>query len=66
MKDCPSRCAFIAIKNGYVCASDVEDDLALVANIVVDSIEGDQDTKVITIDFVAASVGTLAFLCSVC
>jgi hypothetical protein len=38
MKDCPSRRAFIATNDGwYVSASDVEDDLALVANHVADS-----------------------------
>jgi hypothetical protein len=38
MKDCPSRHAFIATNDGgYVSASDVEDDLALVANHVADS-----------------------------
>ena len=38
MKDCPSTQAFIAAPdgNGYVSASDVEDDLVLAANIVAD------------------------------
>jgi len=38
MKDCPSARAFIAAPdgNGYVSASDVEDDLVLAANIVAD------------------------------
>ena len=37
MKDCPSYRAFIAIEDGgYVSVSDVEDDLALVANHVAD------------------------------
>jgi len=57
MKNCPSRRTFIATEDGYVIASDVEDDLALAANIVVDSTEGDQDTETITIDLVAASAG---------
>jgi len=41
MKDCPSTRAFIAAPdgNGYVSASDVEDDLVLAANIVADSEE---------------------------
>jgi hypothetical protein len=66
MKDCPSRRAFIATEDGYVSASDVEDDLALVANIDVDSTEGDQDKETIIIDSVAAAADYLAFLCSVC
>jgi hypothetical protein len=38
MKDCASHRAFIATNDGgYVSASDVEDDLALLANHVVDS-----------------------------
>ena len=41
MKDCPSHRGFIATEDGYVSASDVEDDLALAANIFVDSTEGD-------------------------
>ena len=57
MKDCPSRCAFIATKDGYVSTSDVEDDLALATNITVDSTEDDQDTETIAIDSVGASVG---------
>ena len=38
MKDCPSARAFIAapVGNGYVSASDVEDDLVLAANIFAD------------------------------
>ena len=38
MKDCPSTRAFIASPdgNGYISASDVEDDLVLAANIVAD------------------------------
>ena len=41
MKDCPSARAFIAAPdgNGYVSASDVEDDLVLAANIVAESEE---------------------------
>ena len=39
MKDCPSTRAFIAAPdgNGYVSASDVEDELVLAANFVADS-----------------------------
>ena len=44
MTNCPSRRAFIAIEDGYVSASDIEDDLALAANIPTDPTEGDQDT----------------------
>jgi hypothetical protein len=55
MKDCPSCRAFIATKDGYVSASDVEDDLALAANIDVDSNEGDQDKEAIIIDSMAAA-----------
>jgi len=62
MKDCPSRRAFIAIEVGYISASDVEDDLALAANIATDSTEGDQDTETIAIDSVAASAGYPSFL----
>ena len=38
MKDCPSTRGFIAAPdgNGYVSASDIENDLVLAANIVVD------------------------------
>jgi len=57
MKDCPSHRASIATEDGYVSASDVEDDLALAANIAADSTEGDQDTETVAIDSVAASVG---------
>jgi len=57
MKDCPSRRAFIATEDGYVSASDVEDDLAFAANIAIDSTEGDQETKTIVIDSMAASAG---------
>ncbi len=55
MKDCPSHCAFIATEDGYVSASDIEDDLALAANIDADPTEGDQDKEAITIDSVAAA-----------
>jgi hypothetical protein len=55
MKDCPSHRAFIATEDGYVSASDVEDDLALVANIDADSTEGDQDKEAIIIDSVVAA-----------
>jgi hypothetical protein len=55
MKDCPSRRAFIATEDGYVSASDVEDDLSLVANIDADSTEGDQDKEAIIIDSMAAA-----------
>jgi hypothetical protein len=54
MKDCPSHRAFIATEDGYVSASDVEDDLALAANIDADSTEGDQDKEAIIIDSMAA------------
>jgi len=57
MKDCPSRRTFIATEDGYVSASDVEDDLALATNIATDSTKGDQDTETITIDSVAAFTG---------
>ena len=55
MKDCPSRRAFIAAPDGdgYVSASDVEEDLALAANITIDS----EENKVHTIDSHAASTG---------
>jgi hypothetical protein len=43
MKDCPSRRAFIATEDGYVSASDVEDDLALAANIDADSVAAAAD-----------------------
>jgi len=56
-KECPSHRAFIATKNGYVSASDVEDDLALAANIGADSTEDDQDKEAIAIDSVATSAG---------
>jgi hypothetical protein len=55
MKDCPSRPAFIATEDGYVSASDVEDDLTLAANIDADSTEGDQDREAIIIDSMAAA-----------
>ena len=53
MKDCPSSRAFIAAPdgNGYVCASDVEDDLVLAANIVGDS----EDEEGEAIDSLAAT-----------
>ena len=57
MKDCPSRHAFIATEDGYVSTSDVEDDLAIAANIAADPTEGDQDTETIAIDSVVASAG---------
>jgi len=66
MKDCPSHLALIATKDGYVSASDVEDDLALAAHIVVYSTEGDQDTETISIDSVAASMGYPSLLCAAC
>ena len=53
MKECPSRHSFIATEDGYVSASDVEDDLALAAN--TDPTEGDQDKEAIIIDSVAAA-----------
>jgi len=57
MKDCPSPHTSIATKDGYVSASDVEDDLTLAANIAADPTEGDQDTETIAIDSVTASAG---------
>ena len=53
MQDCPSTRAFIAAPdgNGYVSASDVEDDLVLAANIVADSEEDDGEA----IDSLAAT-----------
>ena len=57
MKECSSCRAFIATEDGYVSASDVEDDLALPANIDANSTEGDQDEEAIAIDFMVASVG---------
>jgi len=57
VKDYPSRRTFICTENGYVSASDVEDDLALAANIVVDSTEGDEDTETIAIDSMATLAG---------
>jgi hypothetical protein len=55
MKDCPSHRACIATEDGYVSASDIEDDLALAANIDADSTEGDQDKEAIIIDSMAAA-----------
>jgi hypothetical protein len=55
MKNYPSRRPFIATDDGYVSASDVEDDLALAANIDADSTEGNQDKEAIIIDSVAAA-----------
>ena len=54
MKDCPSHRAFIAAPdgNGYVSASNVEDDLVLAANIVADSEEDEGET----IDSIATMV----------
>jgi len=66
MNDCRRHRAFIATEDGYVSASDVEDDLALAANIVVYSTEGNQDTETIAIDFVAASLGYPSLLCAAC
>ena len=53
MKDCPSTRAFIAAPdgNGYVSASDVEDELVLAANLVADS----EDDEGEAIDSVAAT-----------
>jgi len=62
MKNCPSRRAFIATEDRYVSASDVEDDLALAANIDADSSEGDQDKDAIHIDSMAASAGYRSLL----
>jgi len=57
MKDCPSRRTFIATKDGYVSAIDVEDDLAHAANIAADHTEGDHNMETIVIDSIAASAG---------
>ena len=58
MKDFPSHRAFIAIEDGgYVSASDVEDDLALVANHVTDS-----EIEEETIDATAATAGYKSIL----
>jgi len=57
MKDCPTNRAFVATEDRYVSASDVEDDLALAANIAADPTEGDQDPETIVIDSVTTSVG---------
>ena len=57
MKECPSHRAFVATEYGYISASDVEDNLALAANIDADSSEGDQDKEAITIDSMATSMG---------
>jgi len=62
IKECPSHHAFIATVDGYVSASDVEDDLALAANIATYSTEGDQDKEAIAIDSVAASMGLPSLL----
>ena len=54
MKDCPSACAFIAAPdgNGYVSASDVEDDLVLAANVVAD-LEDDEGEEIDSIAITA-------------
>ena len=65
MKDCSSRRAFIATEDGYVSASNVEDDLALAANIVVDSTKGDQRRPSPLTPWLHPRA-ILAFLCSVC
>jgi hypothetical protein len=64
MKDCPSRRAFIAAPdgNGYVSASDVEDNLALAANIIADSEDNQSEAIVPSL----RRRVFLAFLCSVC
>ena len=53
MKDCPSARAFIAAPNGngYVSASDGEDDLVLATNIVADAEEDEGEA----IDSIAAT-----------
>ena len=59
MKDCPSRCAFIATEDGgYVSASDVEDDLALAANHAADS----EDSEGEAIDSMTATAGYKSIL----
>ena len=58
MKDCPSRHTFIATDDGgYISASDVEDDLALVANHVTDS-----EIEEETIDATTATAGYKSIL----
>ena len=61
MKDCPSTRAFIAAPdgNGYVSASDVEDDLVLAANIIADSEDDEGDA----IDSVATTADFPSLLC---
>jgi len=55
MKDCPSRRAYLVSADGteYVSASDVEDELALAANIV----EDEKKEEKVAIDSPAASAG---------
>lgn len=55
-RDYPSKRAFIATEDGYVSASDIEDDLVLAANIDADSGEGEHAKDVIRIDSIAATV----------
>jgi len=64
MKNCPSTRAFIAAPdgNGYVSASDVEDDLVLAANIVADL----EDMRVRQLILLLRQRTFLVFLCSVC
>ena len=60
LKDCPSRRAFIASPdgNGYISASDVEDDLVLAANATADS-DDEEDNTFISSD---AAKGFLSLL----
>nr|XP_034605584.1 uncharacterized protein LOC117865481 isoform X2 [Setaria viridis] len=56
MKDCSNRRAYIATVDGigYVSASDVEDELALAANIIADEANKEEE---VAIDSLAASAG---------
>ena len=65
MKDCSSTRAFIAAPdgNGYVSASDVEDDLVLTANIVANS---ERKMRVRQLILWLQWRIFLVFLCSVC
>jgi len=62
MKDCPSTRALIAAPdgNGYVSASDVEDDLVPAANVVADSEDDEGEGE--AIDSVAATVNLSSLL----
>jgi hypothetical protein len=55
LKDCPSRCAYIATVDGqgYESASDVEEEFVLAAKLVVDETTKEEDA----IDSLATSMG---------